>query len=111
MKNVPKEIFLVIGDNQENIKDFNEFNHEFVYWSQTRTGKTDIEYVIKPASQSKWISVDNPPPEGEDVMVSDGAAVFNTSHQFINGKWYGYFDPNEEKRIKFWQSFPTPPEK
>lgn len=47
MRNVPKKIFIVIGD-ETNIKDDISFNElAGVSWSSERINKTDIEYVLK----------------------------------------------------------------
>lgn len=44
MKNIPKKIYLVIGDDVDE-KDFNKLEHEFVTWCENRTAPNDIEYV------------------------------------------------------------------
>lgn len=108
MKNVPKEIFLVIGDNQENIKDFNKFDHEFVCWSQTRTGKTDIEYVRKDASQSKWMSVYTPP---EKIKNGKRYKVWAASKTGEMNIVFADKINTDSCNYEFWQPIPAPPEK
>jgi len=49
MKNKPKRIFLVVGNEEPQVKDFKDLNHEFVCWCEDRINKTDIEYkLVKP---------------------------------------------------------------
>lgn len=50
MKNIPPKIFLVPTDESQitDETDFNELDHEFVFWSETRTDEADIEYVRPP---------------------------------------------------------------
>jgi hypothetical protein len=45
MKNIPNKLFLVIGDDAEDIDNFNNLDHEYVCWSKQRTDVSDIEYV------------------------------------------------------------------
>ncbi len=45
MKNIPKKIFLSLPDEEDLPKNFDDLEHEFVYWSEIRTNKTDIEFV------------------------------------------------------------------
>lgn len=47
MKGQPTELFLVIPDDDDLGKNanFNELDHEFVTWSDTRTNTKDIHYI------------------------------------------------------------------
>ena len=57
MKNIPKKIYLNISseiesfkqanEEQEAPKDFNNLEHEFVFWSTDHNDKSDLEYILK----------------------------------------------------------------
>lgn len=53
MKNIPKKIFLQVGDLEDGIEDFSGL-HE-VTWSAERIFKTDVEYILKPAKAKKSV--------------------------------------------------------
>lgn len=53
MKNMPKKIFLQVGDLEDGIEDFSGL-HE-VTWSAERIFKTDVEYILKPARAKKSV--------------------------------------------------------
>jgi len=65
-------------------------------------------------AEGKWIAVTDKLPKEEHYVlvcfkVSHGIDIALTPHQYVNGKWYGYFDPNPEHRITHWQELPQPP--
>ena len=53
MNNIPKRIFLQVGDLEDSNIDFAELRD--VTWSAERIYKTDIEYIIKPAKAKKTV--------------------------------------------------------
>lgn len=53
MKNIPKRIFLNVGDLEDSNIDFAELRD--VTWSAERIYETDIEYIIKPAKAKKSV--------------------------------------------------------
>ena len=53
MKNVPKRIFLQVGDLEGDIEEFDGLYE--VTWSSKRIYKTDVEYILKPAKAKKSI--------------------------------------------------------
>lgn len=53
MKNIPKRIFLQVGELEDNNIDFAELRD--VTWSAERIYKTDIEYIIKPTKAKKSV--------------------------------------------------------
>src|SRR5690349_10452535 len=47
MQNVPKRIFLLVGDDIDNIPDdFKKLDTAFVYWCEHRMNDKDIEYIL-----------------------------------------------------------------
>ena len=54
MNNIPKRIFLQVGDLEDSNIDFAELRD--VTWSAERIYKTDIEYIIKPAKANKSVA-------------------------------------------------------
>lgn len=46
IKNIPQKIYLQIGEDIEDVEDFNEFVSESITWCSERINKTDIEYII-----------------------------------------------------------------
>lgn len=46
MKNIPKIIFLTVGDSEPMPEDFKEFDTEFVCWCDDRIHKDDLEYKL-----------------------------------------------------------------
>lgn len=54
MNNIPKRIFLQVGDLEDSNIDFAEL-HE-VTWSAERIYDTDIEYILKPSKVKKSIA-------------------------------------------------------
>ena len=53
MDNIPKRIFLHVGELDDNNIDFAELGD--VTWSAERIYKTDIEYILKPAKAKKSV--------------------------------------------------------
>lgn len=53
MNNVPKRIFLQVGDLEDSNIDFAELHD--VTWSADRIYKTDIEYILKPSKAKKSV--------------------------------------------------------
>ena len=53
MKNLPKRIFLQVGDLEGSNIDFAELGD--VTWSADRIFGTDIEYILKPAKAKKSV--------------------------------------------------------
>ena len=51
MKNIPKKIFLQVGDLEDDNVDFSELSD--VTWSSERIYKNDVEYILKPARAKK----------------------------------------------------------
>lgn len=52
MKNIPKKIYLQIGDDADitisnSIPDFNDLCKEAITWSTERINDNDIEYVLE----------------------------------------------------------------
>lgn len=45
MRNIPKKIYLQVGDDGPEDIDFNELSQEDITWCQSRVDKTDIEYI------------------------------------------------------------------
>lgn len=54
MKNVPKTIFLQVGDLEDSNIDFAELGD--VTWSAERIYKTDIEYILNHAKAKKSVA-------------------------------------------------------
>jgi hypothetical protein len=64
MKNIPKKIYLNLGENIEDFEDFNELGE--VTWCTDKVGDGDIEYQRKPI----WHDLrENPNDLPEDFMV------------------------------------------
>jgi hypothetical protein len=57
MKNIPKTLFLIMGDEAYEETDFNNLEHEFICWAQKRTDQTDIEYILKSESDKSISSL------------------------------------------------------
>lgn len=55
MNNLPKRIFLQVGDLEDSNIEFSEL-HE-VTWSADRIYDTDIEYIIKPAKEGAGLAL------------------------------------------------------
>ena len=53
MKNIPKKIFLQVGDLEDDNVEFSELSD--VTWSAERVFKTDIAYILKPAKAKKSV--------------------------------------------------------
>lgn len=53
MNNLPKRIFLQVGDLEDGVEDFSGL-HE-VTWSAERIYDTDVEYILKPAKAKKSV--------------------------------------------------------
>lgn len=53
MKNIPKKIFLQVGDLEDDNVDFSELSD--VTWSADRVYKNDIEYILKPTKAKKSV--------------------------------------------------------
>ena len=53
MNNIPKRIFLQVGNLEDSNIDFAELRD--VTWSAERIYKTDIEYILKPAKAKKSV--------------------------------------------------------
>ena len=53
MNNIPKRIFLQVGDLEDKNIDFDELRD--VTWSADRIYDTDIEYILKPAKAKKSV--------------------------------------------------------
>ena len=53
MMNLPKKIFLQVGDLEDSNIDFAELHD--VTWSAERIFETDIEYILKPAKAKKSV--------------------------------------------------------
>ena len=45
MKNVPKKIYLQIGEDADLEEDFNELSNEDITWCKDKINDNDIEYV------------------------------------------------------------------
>ena len=54
MKNLPKIIFLHVGNLEDGIEDFSVL-HE-VTWSDKRIFETDVEYILKPSKEKKSVN-------------------------------------------------------
>ena len=54
MNNIPKRIFLQVGDLEDSNIDFAELRD--VTWSAERIYDTDIEYTLKPSKSKKSIA-------------------------------------------------------
>ena len=54
MKNIPKRIFLNVGDLEDSNIDFAELHD--VTWSAERINDTDIEYILKPSKAKKSVA-------------------------------------------------------
>ena len=53
MNNIPKRIFLHVGDLDDSNIDFDELRD--VTWSAERIYKNDVEYILKPAKDKKSV--------------------------------------------------------
>ena len=53
MNNIPKRIFLHVGDLEDSNIDFAELSD--VTWSADRIYDTDIEYILKPSKAKKSV--------------------------------------------------------
>ena len=53
MDNIPKRIFLQVGDLEGDIEEFDELRD--VTWSADRIYDTDIEYILKPSKAKKSV--------------------------------------------------------
>ena len=53
MKNIPKKIFLQVGDLEDDNVEFSELSD--VTWSAERIYKTDVEYILKPSKAKKSV--------------------------------------------------------
>ena len=54
MNNIPKRIFLQVGDLEGDIEEFDGLYE--VTWSAERIYDTDIEYILKPAKAKKSVA-------------------------------------------------------
>ena len=54
MNNIPKRIFLQVGDLEGDIEEFDGLYE--VTWSADRIYKTDIEYILKPSKAKKSVA-------------------------------------------------------
>ena len=54
MNNIPKRIFLQVGNLEDSNIDFAELRD--VTWSAERIYDTDIEYILKPAKAKKSVA-------------------------------------------------------
>ncbi|MEO7048881.1 MAG: hypothetical protein ABI091_26500 [Ferruginibacter sp.] len=53
MKNIPKKLYLQIGDEVLPDENFNNLEHEYVTWCSTKCFDNDIEYVKAPINEVK----------------------------------------------------------
>lgn len=53
MKNIPNTIYLQVGEDITNVKDFNDLDPEEVTWSPVRQFKTDIVFYLKKRSSKR----------------------------------------------------------
>ena len=85
MKNIPNKLFLVIGDDAEDIDNFNNLDHEYVCWSKQRTDVNDIEYVhISDRDKfaiefAEWVAK-------EDWTYYQSDMIWIKNQDYINGK-------------------------
>lgn len=79
MKNIPNTIYLNIGENVSNIKDFKDL--EEVTWSENKATGDDIPYILK----SEWHDIrkhpkdipENPNAQYVAVYYDGDYALFN----------------------------------
>lgn len=45
MKNIPDKIYLQLGEDIEDVENFDELNEEDVLWCQVKCYSTDLEYL------------------------------------------------------------------
>ncbi len=120
MKNIPKKIYLVIGDEDPKPKDFNELDHEHICWAQSRTDKSDLEYILNKndTNKDKWISVNERFPDINcDVLVAkrNGRILQMSYHSpFDSGKrifhWWGFGRwMDQHSQVTHWQLLPSAP--
>lgn len=72
MKNIPKKIYLQIGDEDDiiDVKDFNELIPEAVSWTDVRIHENDIEYIasrpiLKQSELNRLAEI------GSDFIITD----------------------------------------
>ena len=96
MNNIPKRIFLQVGDLEDSNIDFAELRD--VTWSAERIYKTDIEYIIKPAKAKKTVEQMAKEANGRSRACKDCSIFINCnmitqkicSDAFIEGFKKGY---------------------
>jgi len=117
MKNIPKKIYLNIGDDLPGLdfidpdEDFNDLSG--VTWSKDQVGRGDFEYHYR----GGWISVKDELPElGVKVLIWDEERQRAITSERVTNQFYAYAfgwvicdvlqRPNT---VKFWQPLPEPP--
>jgi len=117
MKNIPKKIYLQIGEDAELAEDFSELSEEDIAWSTDRIFDNDIEY-----SRSGWIPCKERLPERQEntrysqvpcLVFKNNQVfmlVFNHEHECWDdesGDDY-YCDIYD---VSHWMPLPEPPKK
>jgi hypothetical protein len=110
MKNLPKKIYLQLGEDVDEDTDFRELSD--VCWCEDNTDESDIEYEL--ANQSKWITINFndpktlPPMENEFIKMSKKIMTYDCFGNIHTN----YYD-HQEKRfvnlyatITHWQPLP-----
>lgn len=90
MKNIPKKLYLQIGEDTTS-KDFNDLDHEYVTWCSDRTDKTDIEYEL--------VKKKSTPPKS------------NVSAEEIIDKYFKYNEFDKKRVIEAMEEYRTQPAK
>jgi len=45
IESIPEELYLVLGEEIEDVEDFGELDTENVLWSESRVFETDVHYI------------------------------------------------------------------
>ena len=112
MKEIPKKIFLQLGDDSENAETFKDF--EGVSWSTERVNDTDIEYFRKKVLQEEYIPEFNElitkmPDESKDKI--DWRLEAENIKEFLLHKYIhleAFYKNNEEFKKSFFDENTIP---
>lgn len=85
MNNIPKKIFLQIGEECEDDISFDELDHEFLTWAEDKIFNNDISYVL------------------ESILVQKDAEIQRLKDllQHEIEKWH----PNPEEKKARWEFY------
>lgn len=85
MKNLPKKIYLNLGDGCFDDADFRDISE--VTWSEEKVNDTDVEYVRK----SQWISVDERLPEDDETVLTYSSYGYVLAYYSEQDRmWFAY---------------------